>query len=1003
MKMRLNNALRSTVGAMGIAVALSTPVHAQESGDPAPIEEIVVTGSRIARPDYAATSPTISVAGDSLTKTAGATLDSVLNQLPQFTPSRGATSGGSAQGGAGLGQTTANIRGLGPRRTLVLLDGRRVTPSNPDGTVDLNNIPDALIGNIEAITGGASAVYGSDAVSGVLNFRLRQNLEGLQIDAKTGVTEKGDGANRDITASWGGKFADGRGKAMLSFGYHDRDAVRAISRRFFSQVNGNFIPPSAMIPGDAANPFSSAALAAQFARYGTPFVGGAVPTQIGTVSSLFLGTNGSDGTLYSLFNLGVFGNPAGFANYKGSLAPEDAFDRGSLLNTNYSSGRFLVPDLRRYNAFGSLDYELTDAITAYAQFNYAENTARSPLETVFTGQTFGIYVPMSNPFIPADLRALLNTRPNPNAAFNIYKGFTDDSIGARNAEARYVTSQFLAGLRGELPGTSLTWDVYGSRGRVETTESLDGASLTAIQRLLAEPGLCSGYNVFSNAPQPQDCIDFIRRTARNRTETRQDLVEANLQGKLLELPAGEMRFAMGAGYRKTSYSYDPDSLFLVTVTDGPAGVRDPATSDFLGNLGSPPAAGSTDVYELYGELLVPLLRDLPFVQELNLNVAGRYSRYDTVGSVWTYKAEGDWRVGGGFRVRGGYNRAVRAPSVGELYKAAAGGFTQIGDPRNGEGDPCSLGGSYRNGPNAAQVRALCLAAGVPASTVDSYNYNYPVAVSRNLSNAGLKEEKADTLSLGAVWTSPISSPWLSGLQISVDYYSIKISNAIGEVPGNISLAKCFNRDGSNPDYAVDNFYCQLISRDAGSGVPIEIAIPTLNLATFKTTGLDFQVDWRIGLADIGFGENAGTVRLNAVVNYLRSFDIKADALAQTRDYAGTIGDRQIDAFGISKPKWKSTVTAGYANGAFDAQLRWRFIDAMRDSGRVTGAATPGVKSVNYFDLNAGITINKDYRLTFGVDNLFDKALPQWTGFGATDQQTYDVLGRKFYAAIRANF
>lgn len=987
-----------------LAMAAAGPALAQDAGAPDQLEEIVVTGSRIARPDYVSPSPTVSVGAEALANTGGTTLDSVLNQLPQFTPSRGATSGGGTQGGGGQGQVTANIRGLGPQRTLVLLDGRRVAPSNADGTVDLNTIPDALIGSIEVVTGGASAAYGSDAVSGVLNFKLRRDLEGIQVDAKGAITEQGDGESGSLQLSWGGKFADGRGQAMLSLGAHRRDLIKSVSRDFYRQVNGNFIPPTAFYANDAGNPFSSATLGTLFAGYGTPLNA----TQLGIASQL-LGVN-EGGSLYSIFNLAQAGSPYGFANYRGATGPDAVFERSGLLNVNYSAGNTLQGALSRHTAFGRVEYEVAEDVTAYAQMNYNENRAWSGLAPVFTGQTFGVFIPFATAAEKArvqaqapGIHALMMTRPNPDQAFSIYKGFTDNVLGARRSEARYEVSQFLTGLNGRLPSIGGTWELYASRGRATTQDSQDGGSLTAIQQLIANPDLCGGFNIFSGAAQPQACVDYIRRTARNVTRTTQDLVEANLQGGLFDLPAGEVRFAAGAGYRESSYRFQPDSLYLVTVTSSPQGPRNPATSDFLGNLGSPPADGSTDVYEAYGELLVPLLRDLPFVQELNLGTGLRYSHYDTVGDVYTYKGDLDWRVDDSFRFRGGYNRAVRAPSVGELYKAQAGGFTQIGDPRNGQGDPCSLSGPYRKGANAAQVRSLCLASGLPAAAIDSYNYNYPVAVSKNLSNPGLKEETADTWSVGTVWSSQSGHPLLSGLSASVDYYSIKIKDAIGTVPGNISLGKCFNSGGDNPTFSPDNFYCKLIMRDPGTGVPIQISIPTLNLATYKTSGIDFQVDWAADLDAFGLSGNAGRLAINALVNYLDGFRIQALPGAATFDYAGTIGDAQIDSFGISKPKWKATLTTRYALDPIDLMVRWRYVDAMKDSSRVSGGTAPGVGSVNYTDLAVGWNVAAGVRVSAGVDNLFDRSIPTWTGFGTTDPVTYDVLGRRFYLSARVNF
>lgn len=1019
MKLFVRRALLAGTPAFVLMAGALSPAFAQASGDDATIaapdqsidatdeapEAIVVTGSRIQRPDYTSPSPIVSVGGDAITQTGGSTLDSVITQLPQFTPSRGATSGGAAQGSSGQGQVTANIRGLGPQRTLVLLDGRRLAPSNPDGTIDLSTVPEALIGSIEAITGGASATYGSDAVSGVLNFKLRRDLEGLQLDAKGGISERGDAGSVDLTASWGAKFADDRGRAMFSLGFHDRERVQAISRDFYRQVNGNFIPPTAYYANDAGNPFDPAALAARFAAYGTPL---ANPTQIGTVAGL-IGVN-EGGTLYSIFNLGAFGSPYGFANYGGQIGLDTAFNRSNLLNINYSRSRTLQAALRRHKAFGRVEYDLGSDITAYGQFLYAENNVRSGLDPVFTGQTFGVFVPFASAAEKArvqaqapDLYSLLITRPNADQAFSIYKGFTDNTIGQRESRSEYVVRQFLAGLQGKVGGTDLTWEVYGSSSETRATDEIEGASLSAIQSLLADPAQCSGYNIFSAAAQPADCIDFIRRTATNRTTIRQDVVEATMQGSLFQLPAGNLRFAAGAGYRRNSYDFRPDALFQRSQTTSPQGPRNPPTSDFVGNLGSPAASGTTTVTELFGELLVPLIHETPFIEELNLGLGARYSDYDTVGAIWTYKADLDWRIGGGFRLRGGYNRAVRAPSVGELYRAESGGFTGIGDPRNGQGDPCSLSGRYRTGADAAQVRALCLATGMPLGAVDTYNYNYPIAVSRSLPNATLREETADTFSVGGVWTSRSTSPLLSKLSLSVDYYSIRIKDAVGTVPGNVSLAKCFNAGGDNPGFDPDNFYCSLILRDPGTGVPIQISIPTLNLATYKTSGVDVQFDWSWDLDAIGLGANAGRLRLNAVVNYLEQFRIQSLPGAASLDYAGTIGDGQIDPFGISKPRWKGTLTAQYGNGPFDLSVRWRYVDKMRDASRLSGSTAPGVKSVNYTDLNFGWRIGDNYRLSLGVDNLFDRSIPTWTGFGATDPVTYDVLGRRFYASVRAGF
>jgi iron complex outermembrane receptor protein len=315
-------------------------------------------------------------------------------------------------------------------------------------------------------------------------------------------------------------------------------------------------------------------------------------------------------------------------------------------------------------------------------------------------------VPVTNPFIPSDLSTLLASRADPTADFLLRKRFTD--VGPRVSDTTFNVFQLATGVRGETGFKDWTYDIYGSFGRSEQNEIQSGnISHSAVQTLLdaADGGdsLCSGgYDPFGLNALSSACASYISRTTKNWTAAEQRVVEANLQGGLFDLPAGEVRGAFGADYKYDSFKYVPDSLL--------------STGDVVGFNAADAIDASTDVKELYGEVLVPVLKDLPFIKALNVNLGYRYSDYQTIGGVSAYKVDGDWELVDGFRLRGGYQRAVRAPSLGELYSPQNQSYETITE------DPCAVDSSVRTGSNAAAARAICLAQGVPAAIIDTYTY-----------------------------------------------------------------------------------------------------------------------------------------------------------------------------------------------------------------------------------------------------------------------------------------
>jgi outer membrane receptor protein involved in Fe transport len=984
-------------GGVAYSALLAGGVAYAQEGETA-VEEVVVTGSRIARPDYVANSPIVSVGQAAIENTGQVTVEKSLSQMPQFTGSFGQGNTGSTSTGLNGGQSYASLRGLGAKRTLILMDGRRLQPSNPDGSVDLNTIPEALIENVEVITGGASTAYGSDATAGVVNFRLKRNFEGIVVDSQYGVTEKGDGESFKVSVTAGSAFNDGKGRAVLSVDYTNRDIALQSSRDYFifrlSTPGLSTIPQGTVLFG--ANLPTLASVNSVFVgQYGTrALTGNAAGRYTGQI-----GFN-TDQTLFSTAGVPVlnFRDPQTNDAY---IVNSNASGTQQQINFGYD-GASMQSDLDRYAVFGKLDYDLTDNLRAFAQFTFTDYESVGITNPTLASNVYGLTVPVSNPFIPTEFRTILASRPDPNANFTFYKAL--NILGPRIQSYSYTVYQLTGGLSGKVGFKDWSWDAYASYSKAKfDNEQLGGASASAVGRLLNSPTggteyCAGGWNPFGNLTPSADCITYITRRTLNQNELEQRMVEASVQGGLFDLPAGEIRFAAGVDYRANEYTFKPD-----TQLNQPGG-----TSDVLGYSVLRDAAGSVDTYEAFGELLVPIVKDLPFVQEFNVNLGYRFSDYSSVGAIHTYKADFDWTVVQGLRLRGGYNRAIRAPSVGELYAPVSTGSVTIGtaNATNIDGDPCDIRSSFRQGSSGAQVKALCLAQGVPNAIIDNYQLGTAQVFALTGGNPDLQEETADTFSIGAVIQSPFESPLLSRMSASIDYYSIKVQDAVGQLPIKNAFQFCFNAGGNNPNFDPSNYYCKLIARNTASGVPLNPVQPLLNLGQFETTGVDVQFDWNFELMDLGLPENAGSLAINVAVGWLNEFKIQTLPNAPTYDYAGTWGTAVETSAGQAHPEWKSVASATYTWGPASVGLRWRHISEMQNSARiVTPTSTSrGVKAYDIFDLNGRVKLPWDTDLRFGVNNLLDKNPPQAGDTEANyDAQNYDVMGRAYYVGVRKRF
>ena len=949
--------------AAGVSASAVSTAHAQDAPAAGGLEEVVVTGSLISDPNHVAPSPIVIATAEDLQQTGAVTIEAALNQLPQFSPAGTAGNGGQGTGG----HATVNLRGLGSNRNLVLLDGRRLPLADISGNVDINLIPDAILASVQTITGGASAVYGSDAMSGVVNFITLGHFEGLRTDLQYGNSERGDYEQITSSAAFGTSFGDDRGHALLSVGYSTREGLKGSKRDFFDLVTpSSFIGQGTFVPA-ATNLPSASAVNALFASYGVaPPVG----------NTLNLGFN-DDGTLFV---------QNGARNYRGPTDNGYAIIGGNV-RMPVGPQTMIQNPLDRTSIYSKFDYEFTPELTLYGQFMHVDSEVTTSSGGSLTQFGTLTTIPVTNPFIPADLRTLLASRPDPNARFTWNGRYV--GLPVKSWDEHYDTSQYLLGLKGSLPFESWTWDVYGSYDDTNHLQSNYNAVLKSqVQNLLNAPdggaSLCAGgFNPFglvnSRAISPE-CRAYMTTTAKSTEVLAQTNFQGVVQGDVVTLPAGELKFAMLASHRKNTYRYSPDSQL--------------ASQNIEAVIASLPSQGEYDVTEYAAQIDVPILSGLPLIEQFNLGAAFRRSDYSTSGSVDSYEGDLKWTPVPGLLIRGGYQRAVRAPNIGELFAAATGSQIAFGTPPASIGDPCDIRSSARTGASGASVRALCLAQGIPGAVID--NYTFPTTATAGLTrgNSDLDPETADTYNIGFSWSSRSDSPWLSGMTASVDYYNISIEDVISIVPGLTALSKCYNLDGSNPSYDPENSFCSLLSRDA-NGLLQVIRTPYLNLGGLETSGVDVQLAWNVNLDEVGLG--VGRVFFATGLGYSKNFSVQTLPDTPFQEYGGT------NTIGASYPEYKALTTIGYGVGDASVSVRWRYQNAMADVTSVTTPANPGlgVPTYNLYDLVGVFDINGHWQVRAGITNLTDEeSVFVSSSQTSTDTSVFDAVGRSYYVGLR---
>ena len=923
----------------------------------AQLEEVVVTGSRIRRADYVANAPVATLGADQIELTATVNTEQLLNTMPQMVPGFDRTSNNP-----GNGTATVDLRGLGSNRTLVLINGTRAVPTTQGGSVDINNIPTALIERVEVLTGGASAVYGSDAVAGVVNFVLKDDFEGVSFNVMTEQTEEGDAELTSVDLTIGGNIADGRGNVVINAQYTDRSDLFQGDRGFanFAQfddtdANGN---PILINGGSSGVP-------------GTSIFAGGLGGFSPDSSGIVFGDNGAARPFVT------GGDDNDFYNY----AP-----------VNYIQ----LPQTRfQANALGHFD--VSDKIQVYGRMMFTQSKVPQQLAPTPIFQAGAEFTLDGSPFLPAATQQVLSDALG-SGVDSDGDGIDDTAtafvrrrlveVGPRISDDKYTNFQLLAGVRGDIGETGWTYDVYVSEGEVSNSNTQSGNVNRDrfLQALLLDLNAdptggtcvdtanngstvgCAPMNIFGPGNISDDAAAFLRTAVAAEGEFEQRVWAASFAGDLFNLPAGAVAAAFGFERIELRSDFRPS--------------QDLAAGTIAGFNGSPASGGAFDSDAFFGELLVPVVRDLPMAEAIDLELAYRTTDYSTVGSVDNYKIAGSWTIVPQVRVRGGFNTAIRAASIGELFAPQSEGFPGASDPCAGESAPVD-----------AATAAICTATGVPAGAVGSVAIDPAAGQIRGLfgGNPNLSEEEADTITVGVV----IEPDWfVEDLTVSVDYFDIKIDGAIASFGGGVNniLNVCY--DATNAAGGVGSPFCNAVNRRADGTIEF-VEATSQNIAEVTLKGFDLQASYSRDL----FG---GDMQVNYVGTYTTESTTVPFAGGDPIECEGQFG---LDC-GEPLPEYKHRMTFNWSKDKITSQLLWRYVGEVKDDDVDTTYFIETIDGTHYFDGVVSYAVTDNYRVSLGVDNLFDEKPPI---LGDNQEQantypaTYDVFGRTYFLRASANF
>lgn len=922
-------------------------------------ERVEITGSRIKTIGAVSNSPITSVTAAEINSSQPVAVEEVIRGLSAAIPAIGP---GTNNGSGGI--ATIDLRGLGVNRTLVLINGRRAVPADLTGRVDTNAIPVALLERIDLVTGGASAVYGADAVSGVVNFVLKKNFSGIEAQTSYGLSEVGDAKRYRTDVTLGANLADGRGNVALSFGT-TRTAPLTQGERSFGEFQ--LASTTGLRSGSQT----------------------AAPATYGGIPTPFTGTRIIDATT-------------------GALRPAVEAD-----NFNFNPLNYFVTPLERTQMSALGRFTINEYAEAYAELTQTKSKVTLNLAPSGSFASAGFpnwKLPIGNPFIPEPTRAQLcqafgitsncavgNTQE---VTLNIGRRFVE--LGPRINTFDNTSSQWTAGLRGAVPFlNSWSYDAYLQNGTSDQLSArINWGSATKFQQALravnattctVTTGGCVPINVFG-APGTitQPMINFISQTAVQTTTVTQKVAQASVSGDLgfVKSPLAQNPIALAIGYEQRELS---------------AGNRSDAPSQINGEvLGTgaplPDRTGKVRLNEGFLETQVPLISGMTGVHALNFEGGYRDSEFKTEASAKTY---GSWKYGldyapiKGLRFRAMQQRATRAPNINELYAPVVTGLA------NRAIDPCQLALINTADANTAGTLSnLCRVTGVPTAQIGAV----PAPSSGQISNTAggtptLSPEEADTTTIGLVW----EPGFVPGLSVTLDYYKIEIEKAISSATTNQIINSCYTT-ALNPGFDAGNPFCGLIARNITTGSLNGAAgVITLssNQGIIRAEGYDIGVSYRLGL------QQWGSVDLGLQATVVTENGIKSLPSTAYIDCVGVYG---ADCGGpTAKTKWSQRTT--WTNGPFTAGYNWRHLSSVNVQGGTFLPAFSTIKSYNYVDLNLAWEATKNLRLSLSVNNAGDLQPPvvgntiatTTTNSGNTFPQFYDVIGRQYTLGARLKF
>jgi len=950
----------SAASGMVLAAGLGVGADAQEpAAAQGPVEEVTVTGSRIARTNATTPTPVTVLDAERFQLAGDNRLADTLNTLPALGTTQSDANSNDNQQIAGA--NFLDLRRLGIERTLVLINGQRQVASQVgSAAVDVNTIPQALVERVEVITGGASAVYGADAVSGVVNFILKDDFEGLAFTGRVGIAEEGDGEVYQISATGGTNFADGRGNVYANITYDRTEPVFADDRDFTAQ-NVRFAP-------NPANTGPNDGIPDQIPFFDTGFIGTPAGGQV-------VGPNGE------LFE--AAGGPFTFAP-GGALVPQDLGDLPAPFLTeggdavDLSQFDLLRVPVERIIFTGGLTYDIVPALRFFMTSRYAQSTAETFGQPTFTLPTFvPSQIDADNPFVPPALQQILAD----NDLDSFFVGRTNVDQGGRDSRSDRDTLQLSVGFEGAIFG-DIDWSLRYGYGRTDNStefinepigsnfqQAIDATTDADGTIVCTDPsGGCVPLNLLGPDAATPEALAFVYADFLTEGRVEQNVVTLTFTGdsaRWFDLPGGPIGWAVGAEYR---------SEFAETEEGV---IRN--TGEFFPGAPIPDVSGRFDVGEVFAEIAMPVLRDQPFAHELNIDAAVRYAEYNTIGQATTFKFGGDWSPIPDIRLRGVYSRAVRAPNIGELFAPADVSNQFLIDPC--DTDNLASGTDFRAG--------NCAALGLPPD-FESQSLGVSTTVLTG-GNPDLEAETADTFTVGVVFTPEA----LPGFSFAVDYFDIEIEDAINSFDPEAVLANCVDL----PD--IGNAFCDNIQRDPLSGQLTQVSSQLINVAAFQVEGIDFELSYFADLPELTGDVVPGTLDIRWVATYLRQLDFFAVSTDDAPDAeAGELGDPQFSWNLFLTWRWDRLTVAVEERFIGDQRADLAFSDEFQDP------ITTGIEVFTDVQLRYQLLDGLD--LGFGVNNLFDNeppliaSVPEVRAFG-DDAVIFDQIGRFFYLTATVQF